>query len=173
MTSEATMASDREDLRLVDAQEAHREAAERDPRRCGFGYLAKEPTSGALASFVWFATPAELLEFLATVEVALLAFEERDATRLSVSVRRVFRATRDLVRIDRGALTAAFEGWCEIAWLGTFAELRDRGGPFATQLRADFRAALGIGGHGLPVADDELDRFVAYLASAAVGRDAG
>jgi len=167
------MASDRAGDCVLDAAEAHREAAERDPRRNGYGYLAREPSSGALASYVWFATPSQLLEFLATVEVALLAFDERDATRLSVSLRRVFRTTHDLARIDRNALSVAFEGWCEIAWLGTFAELRDRGGPFATQLRADFRADCGIGGHGLPVADDEIDRFVDYLANGAVGRDAG
>lgn len=167
------MASDRADDLAMVAREEHRVAAARDPRRHGFGYLAKEPSTGALASYVWFSTPGELLEFLASVEVALLAFDERDATRLTMSVRRVARTTHDLARIDRNALSAAFEGWCEIAWLGTFAELRDRGGPFATQLRADFRADCGIGGHGLPVADDEIDRFVDYLATGAVGRDAG
>jgi len=170
-SSGALMTSDRADLLRLDAPGAHREAATRDPRSHGFGYLAKEPASGALASFVWFATPAELVEFLATVEVELLSFDEPDATRLSVSVRRVFRGSRAFATIDRKALTAAFEGWCEIAWLGTFAELCDRGGPFATQIRADFRKQCALGGHGLPVADEELDRFVAFLATGAVGRD--
>lgn len=167
------MTSDRADLCRLDAPEAHREAAERDPRRHGFGYLAKEPASGALASFVWFATPAELIEFLATIEVALLSFDQRDTTRLSVSVRRAFRTTHDPARIDRKALTAAFEGWCEIVWIGTFAELRERGGPFAIQLRADFRTHCDLGGHGLPIDDAEFDRFVAYLATGAVGRGGG
>jgi hypothetical protein len=165
---EALMTSHRASGRLSTGSEAYRVSAARDPRTWGFGYLAAEPSTGAVGSFVWFATPAELFEFLATTEVALLQFDERDSTRLAVSVRRAIGTTRDVARIERAALSAAFEGWCEIAWLGTFAELCAKGGSFATQLRLDFRIDCGLGGHAGPIADDELDRFVAYLATGEV-----
>ena len=169
MSTEAVMKLDRVAGGQVSGSGAYREAAARDPRHHGFGYLAADPTSGALGSFVWFATPADLFEFLAATEVALLQFDERDATRLTVSVRRALGTTRDVTRVDRAALAAAFEGWCEIAWIGTFAELCDKGGPFAVQLRADFRIDCGLGTHPGPIDGDELDRFVAYLATGAVG----
>ena len=153
--------------RPIVGSDAYRAAASRDPRRHGFGYLAAEPASGAVGSFVWFATPSELFEFLATIEVALLQFDERDATRLTVSIRRAIGTCRDVTRLDRGAVSAAFEGWCEIQWLGTFAELCGKGGPFATQLRADFRRDCGLGAHAGPIDDDELESFVAYLSTGA------
>lgn len=145
------------------ALRAHEEAANRDPRAASCGYLAGDPATRAVGSFVWFRTPAEMLAFLAGSEIDLLCFEGDDVRRMAASVQRVLRGVTTLARVDREMLSACFEGWSEIVWLGSFAELRDRGGTFPTELRVAFRRARGTGEHAGPVADDEIDAFVAFL----------
>jgi hypothetical protein len=142
------------------------EAAARDPRRCGFGYLAGDPTTGAQSLFLWFRTRRELVDFLCTSEIALLQFEPGDADRMAASLRRIVGTAGDLARLDRSALSACFEGWCEILWIGTFADLCSRGGSVQTAVRAAFRTELGLGEHAGPIADDEVDAFVGYLRGA-------
>lgn len=143
----------------------YREAAERDPRRFAFGYLAGDPATGARATFVWFAAPGEMLEFLCTSEIALLQFDERDVTRMTASLRRAIGNTRDVSRLDRALLTAAFEGWCEIVWIGSFGDLCGKGGSFEKDFRAGFRARRRLGAHAGPITDDELDGFVTFVTT--------
>jgi hypothetical protein len=156
---------DGDDLALATAR--YGEATARDPRRCAFGYLAGDPGSGAIGSFVWFGTAPEMLEFLSTVEVRLLQFDDRESADIIASLERAIGTTLDVRRLDRHAISAAFDGWCEILWIGTFGDLCERGGAFQTSLRLGFRTADDLGEHGGPIADDELERFVAYLAAGA------
>jgi hypothetical protein len=113
-----------------DPERAYREAAGRDPRRFPLGYLASDPGTGAVGAFVWFATLGDLLGFLRTTEVDLLRLEPGEADAVVRWLDRTAGATRDVTRIDRDALSAAFAGWVEIAWLGTFGDLCERGGEF-------------------------------------------
>jgi len=152
---------------------AHATAAARDPHRSGFGYLAGDPASGAVGAFVWFATLAEMLDFLSTTEIALLRFEDQESVRIAASLGRAIGTTRDVTRLDRHALSEAFEGWSEILWIGTFADLCAKGGTLQTSLRASFRADLGFGEHAGPIADGELEQFVTYLTAAAPPADVG
>lgn len=147
------------------ALQAHDEAARRDPREAGFGYLAGDPATRALAAFVWFRSPAETFAFLAGAEVDLLRFEGDDARRIASSVQRVLRGVETIARVDREMLSACFEGWSEIVWLGTFADLCERGGAFPTDTRAAFRRERGTGEHAGPIAADEMEAFIAYLRS--------
>ena len=143
--------------------DAHRAASLRDPRRFPFGYLAGDPGTGALAPTVWFETADELIGFLLDTEVALLQFEEREAQRIAASLDRVIGTTRDPRRLDCSELSAAFEGWCEILWIGTFADLCTRGGRIQKSLRLAFRKDVRLGEHAGPIADDEIDDFVEWL----------
>ena len=149
-----------------DPVDAHRVASRRDPRRFPFGYLARDPDTGALSSMVWFATAEDMIAFLHETEVALLRFEPRDAQRIVASLGRVIGTTRDPRRLDCGQLSAAFEGWCEILWAGTFADLCMRGGSMQKSLRVAFRNDVGLGEHAGPIADDEVDEFVGWLCGA-------
>jgi hypothetical protein len=146
-----------------DLADAHRAASLRDPRSYPFGYLAGDPDSGALAPMVWFATADELIGFLRETEVALLQFEPQEAERILVSIDRVIGATRDPRRFDCGQLSAAFEGWCEILWAGTFADLCTRGGSMQKSLRLAFRRDVRLGEHAGPIADEEIGDFVDWL----------
>lgn len=157
------MDSDSTGERLARALRAYEEAAARDPRVAGCGYLAGDPATRAVGSFVWFATPAEMFDFLAGPEIDLLQFDDGDARRMALSVRRVLRGVESVARVDRDLLSACFEGWSEILWLGFFVDLRERGGSFPTGLRASFRRENGSGDHAAPIADDELGAFVAWL----------
>lgn len=159
MDSESSSTQDK----YARALRAYAEAARRDPRTAGCGYLAGDPATRAVGAFVWFATPAEMFAFLAGPEVDLLRFDGDDGRRMTVSVQRVLRGVGALARVDRDQLSACFEGWSEIVWLGSFGELCERGGTFATDTRAAFRRATGTGEHAGPIAADELDAFVAYL----------
>ena len=141
----------------------YREVAGRDPRRFGYGYLAGDPATGAPGPLLWFATPDELFAFLRSTEVDLLQFDDLDAQRLEASLGRAIGATRDLARVDRDALSAAFEGWNEILWIGMFADLCAKGGALNTGLRAAFRREHRLGEHAGPIGEDEMDAFVAYL----------
>ena len=147
----------------VRALRAYAEAAGRDPRDAGCGYLAGDPATRAVGAFVWFPTAAEMFAFLAGPEVDLLRFGGEDARRMAASVQRTVRGVTSLARVDRDLLSACFEGWSEIVWLGSFGELRERGGAFPTDTRAAFRRASGTGDHAGPIADDELDAFVTWL----------
>jgi hypothetical protein len=142
----------------------YRAVATRDPRLFGFGYLAGDPATGAPGPFLWFAGVEELLGFLRTTEVALLQFDDDEADRLAAQLERATGATRDLARIDRDALSAAFEGWNEILWIGTFGDLCAKGGATTTGLRAAFRRDAQLGEHAGPISDDECASFVAYLS---------
>lgn len=157
------MDSDSTGERFARASSAYVKAAARDPRVAGCGYLAADPATRAVGSFVWFATPGEMFDFLAGPEVDLLQFDDADSWRMAVSVRRVLRGVESVARVNRDLLSACFEGWTEIVWLGSFAELRERGGSFPTGLRASFRGENGSGNHAAPIADDEIDEFVAWL----------
>jgi hypothetical protein len=141
----------------------YREAAARDPRDFVYGYVAGDPATGAAGPFLWFATPEALLTFLRTVEVSLLGFDEDDAQRIAAALARVVASTRDLARIDRAALSAAFAGWSQILWIGTFPDLCSKGGAWSTGLRAAFRVEHGLGEHPGPIGDDEQMAFVGYL----------
>jgi len=152
---------------------AYRTAAERDPRRRGFGYLAGDPATGAPGAFLWFATVDELLAFMCTVEVDLLRFDSGESGRIAASLTRAIRRAGSLARIDRDELSAAFEGWCEILWIGTFADLCTRGGALATEVRAGFRAESDLDEHAGPIADEEMDLFVAHLTRMYLWRDTG
>lgn len=154
---------------LERATAEYRAAAARDPRRFCFGYLAGDPASGARAPFLWFATLEAMLDFLCRVEVRLLQFGEADATRIAGSLRREAARAQDVARLDRGGLSGSFEGWCEILWIGVFRDLRERGGPVPTSLRAAFRHGFGAGRDAGPIADGEMERFVEYLR--ALGSD--
>lgn len=143
--------------------DAHRTASLRDPRKFPFGYLAGDPGTGALAPTVWFATADELISFLLDTEVALLQFDERDASRIVTSLERAIGPTRELRRLDCGHLSDAFEGWCEILWVGTFADLCTRGGSMQKSLRLAFRKDVRLGEHAGPIGDEELDDFVEWL----------
>ena len=155
----------RPDAEHARAVQAHQTAARRDPRRFPFGYLAGDPSTGALGPLVWFASPDEMFDFLVGPEVYLLLFDERDTVRIRGSLRRAIGTTRDVGRLDRGALSDAFEGWSEIVWIGTFADLCSRGGDVPTRLRRAFRADRQLGDHAGPIGDDELEPFVAWIAS--------
>lgn len=144
---------------------AYVEATRRDPRQAGFGYLAGDPATGATGMFVWFATPDELLGFLQSVEIELLRFDEADARRVAGWLARAIGGTRNLKLLDREALSSAFEGWCEILWIGTFSELCEKGGPLITDVRLAFRRERDLGEHAGPIGDDETDAFVAFLRS--------
>jgi hypothetical protein len=147
------------------AMEAHQEAARRDPRQFPFGYLAGDPATGALGPLVWFKSPGELYDFLLGPEIYLLLFDEPDTLRIRASLRRAIGSTRDITRLDRDMLSAAFEGWSEIVWIGTFGDLCSRGGDMPTRIRRAFRSEHELGDHAGPIADDELDAFVAWLAA--------
>jgi hypothetical protein len=149
--------------RYARALRAYAEAAGRDPRQAGCGYLAGDPATQAVGALVWFPTTAEMFAFLAGPEVDLLRFGGDDTRRMAASVGRVVRGVASLARVDRDLLSACFEGWSEIVWLGSFADLCGRGGAFATDARAAFRRSSGTGEHAGPIADDELDAFVTYL----------
>lgn len=154
---------------LAAALHAFDAAARRDPRTAGCGYVAADPTTGALAPLLWFAEPSEMFTFLASTEVDLLRFEHADARRIAAAVAGVLRGVKSLARVDRARLSAAFEGWSEIVWLGSFAELCSKGGRFVTEVRIDFRRVHDLGEHAGPIADDELAAFVTYLGSAHSG----
>lgn len=156
-------AMDSDSTSQVGAQAEYQAAARRDPRRAGWGYVAADPASGAVGELLWFATPAELKAFLAGPEVELLGFDGAESRRIASSVRRVLRDSGALERVDRDLLSACFEGWTEILWLGSFAELRERGGPVATATRAEFRRRRGGGPDAAPITDDEVEDFVAFL----------
>jgi len=145
---------------------AYERAARRDPRIASFGYLAADPATGAVAPFLWFATFGEMLEFLQTAEVALLRFDEADRRRVTASLARAVAGRRSVGRLDRERLTAAFEGWSEVLWLGTFAELCATGGTLPTGVRAAFRRAHDLGEHAGPIGDGEIAAFVAFLRMA-------
>ncbi|MBY0274103.1 hypothetical protein K2Z84_02085 [Candidatus Binatia bacterium] len=150
----------------LDPADAHRAAALRDPRRHPIGYLAGDPGTGALAPTVWFATVEDLIAFLLDTEIALLRFDECDTTRIAGALRHEIGATRDPRRLDPGRLSAAFEGWCQILWVGTFADLCTRGGDVPKHLRLAFRSDTRLGEHAGPIADDEMDDFVEWLQNA-------
>lgn len=150
----------------TDPADVHRSASLRDPRSYPFGYLAGDPGTGALAPMVWFATADELIAFLREIEVALLQFDARDAERIVVSIDRVIGTTRDPRRFDCAQLSAAFEGWCEILWAGTFADLCMRGGSMQKTLRLAFRKDVRLGEHAGPIGDEEIDDFVEWLREA-------
>lgn len=141
----------------------HRAASLRDPRRFPYGYLAGDPGTGALAPTVWFATMDELIGFLLDTEVGLLQFEATESARIIASLDRAIGTTRDPRRLDCGQLTAAFEGWCEILWVGTFADLCTRGGATQKSLRLAFRNDVRLGEHAGPISDEEIDDFVEWL----------
>lgn len=149
-----------------DLADAHRAAALRDPRRYPVGYLAGDPGTGALAPMVWFATMDDLIDFLLDTEIALLQFDERDTARIASALGHEIGATRDPRRLDPGRLSAAFEGWCQILWLGTFADLCTRGGDVPKHLRLAFRNDTRLGEHAGPIGDDEMDDFVEWLQNA-------
>jgi hypothetical protein len=153
--------------------DAYRAAAQRDPRRHPYGYIAADPASGARGAFVWFATAAELFEFLCSTEVGLLQFDEAETRRITSSIERVLARTRDVARVARDHLSDAFEGWCEILWLGTFADLCSRGGDVQTSVRYAFRRARGLGEHAGPIAEEEIDDFVGFLAEIAGSDEEG
>lgn len=150
----------------VSPADAHRAASLRDPRRHPFGYLAADPDTGALAPTVWFATMEELIAFLVETEIALLQFEADDAARIAATLQREIGPTRDPRRLDTSRLSAAFEGWCEILWIGSFADLCTRGDAMPKRLRLAFRDDVRLGEHAGPIADDELDDFVEWLQNA-------
>lgn len=154
-----------EDAAYLRAVAAYRAAVSRDPRRFPWGYVAGDSSAGVLGSFLWFATPADLVAGLTRIEVDLLCFDERDAARIRRAVEQTCAATRDPGRIDLRALCTAFEGWTEIVWLGRFVELCERGGELTTGLRRAFRETCDLGEHAGPIAEDERDAFVAYLRS--------
>jgi hypothetical protein len=160
-----SMSSSGSDSTFAAAVAAYGEAARRDPRHAGFGYLAGDPATGATGMFVWFATPDELLGFLQSVEIELLRFDEADARRVAGWLARAIGSTRNLKLLDREALSSSFEGWCEILWIGTFSELCEQGGPLLTSVRRTFRRERGLGEHAGPIGDDETDAFVAFLRS--------
>lgn len=145
---------------------AYEEAARRDPRTAAFGYLAGDPATGAIAPVLWFASLPELLHFLQTSEVALLRFDDDDERRVKASLARAVAGRRSVAQIDRERVSAAFEGWSEVLWLGTFAELCEKGGTFPTGVRAAFRRAHGLGEHAGPVGEVEVAAFVAFLQAA-------
>jgi hypothetical protein len=158
---------------FLQAVAEYRAAAERDPRRFACGYLAGDPATGARGAFLWFATPDELFGFLRTVEVDLLQFGADEAARIVANVRRATGRSSNLARVDRDALSAAFEGWCEILWIGTFADLSARGGTFATDVRAHFRADNELDQHAGPISDAEMNPFVAHLRRLFLAREDG
>jgi len=163
--------NDLEDHRAyVAAVAAYEQAARRDPRTASFGYLAADPATGAVAPFLWFATLGEMLEFLQTAEVALLRFDDADRRRVTASLARAVAGRRSIGQLDRERLTAAFEGWSEVLWLGTFSELCEKGGTLPTGVRAAFRRANGLGEHAGPLGESDLAAFVAFL-HAALDRD--
>jgi len=143
----------------------YRQAVERDPRSFAFGYLAGDLHTGAYGAFLWFASADEMLDFLCTTEVALLQFDEQDATRIAASLRRAIGTTRDVARLDRHALSAALEGWSQILWIGRFVDLCEKGGSFEKSHRSEFRAVCGLGMHAGPIADDEIDAFIAFMTA--------
>lgn len=149
-----------------DPADAHRAAAQRDPRRYPVGYLAGDPGTGALAPTVWFTTMEELAAFLVDTEIALLQFDDGDAARIASALRHEIGATRDPRRLDPVRLSAAFEGWCQILWVGTFADLCTRGGDVQKHLRLAFRNDVRLGEHAGPIADEEMDDFVEWLQNA-------
>jgi len=157
------MESDSTSERLARALRAYEEAIARGPRVAACGYLAGDPATGAVGSFVWFPTREGMFECLAGPEVDLLQLDDDDASRMAVSVRRVLRDVGPVARVDLGRLSACYEGWSEILWLGGFVELRERGGSFSTGLRASFRRRNGGRDHAAPIAGDELDDFVRWL----------
>jgi len=161
------------DAALAAAFAVYRAAARRDPRVAPFGYLAGDPATGAGAPLVWFATPGELLGFLQDVEVALLQLDELETSRIRASLVRAIGGRRTLASIDLERLSASFEGWSAIHWLGSFAELCEKGGVASTSLRAEFRRASGLGDHAGPISEDEQDAFVAFLRSGLDDEDGG
>jgi len=144
-------------------------AARRDPRDAPFGYLAIDPTTGARGAFLWFASPTALVSALATIEVGLLGLDAGVAASVEHAARRGSPARG---RFDQVAITAAFQGWSEIAWIGSFYELCSQGGEFAVSLRAAFRERLVGRGHAGPVCDTEMEDFICYLVSLAGLTDA-
>jgi alkanesulfonate monooxygenase SsuD/methylene tetrahydromethanopterin reductase-like flavin-dependent oxidoreductase (luciferase family) len=104
------MVSDSTGERFARALRAYEEAAARDPRVAGCGYLAADPATRAVGSFLWFASPGEIFDFLAGPEVDLLQFDDGDTRRMAASVRRVLRGVESVARADRDLLLACFEG---------------------------------------------------------------
>lgn len=150
---------------LAATHQAYLAATKRDPRQAPFGYLAGDPSRGARGPFRWFRSPVELFEGIYEVEVDVLNLDERDAARIKTSILRAIGAGRHLLRVDCQALSAAFEGWSEILWVGTFNDLCAKGGEIPTSLRAACRAATATGTHGGPIDDGELPEFVRFLES--------
>jgi hypothetical protein len=152
-----------ETARYLGASAHYVNASRRDPRQHHFGYVAADPSTGARGPFLWFASPQEMFDFLCTVEVALLQFDEATSTRMSTSLRRALAAVRGLARVDVAELTAAFEGWNEILWMGTIHDLCERGSPLAREARVAFRQESGRAAHALPIAGEEMDGFVRWV----------
>lgn len=151
--------------RYLGASAHYANAARRDPRRYPFGYVAADLATGARGPFLWFSSPRELFDFLCTVEVTLLQFDAEESARISASLRRTLDGLQTVERVDTGELTAAFEGWNEILWIGTLYEFCERGGELGREARVTFRTESGRGAHALPIADDELDGFVELLTA--------
>lgn len=114
------------------------EVAGRDPREFPLGYLAADGATGAIAPFLWFRDQGELLRFVATTELGLL----RLTPPVHVDVTRALaKLVRRQHRLDRlaAALTAAFDGWTEILWVGSFADLCGAADDVPAATRAELR----------------------------------
>ncbi len=122
---------------FAEAASAHAEAAARDPHLFPVGYLSGDPATRAVGRLVWFASPQALLEFLCTVEVALLQLDASEAQEIHRAL--AVAGVHGSDPLVAASLTEAFRGWNEILWLGRFDDLRRGEEEVARDLRAEFR----------------------------------
>ncbi len=97
-------------------------ASRRDPREFPVGYLAADGATGAIAPFLWFRDQGELLRFVATTELGLLRLTPAAHVDVTRALAALVRRERPLDRLAL-ALSTAFDGWTEILWVGSFADL--------------------------------------------------
>jgi len=138
------------------------EAARRDPRAFPVGYLAADGTTGAIAPFLWFPDQGELLRFVATTELGLLRLTPPAHVDVTRALASILRRPRALDRLA-SALSAAFDGWTEVLWAGTFADLCSAPDGVPAALRAELRWTRDGTEVDAALAPHEVPELVALL----------
>lgn len=146
-------------------------AMRRDPRESPWGVLlGGEFLHEGTEVFMWFASAHDLVGHLLDVEPRLLASlaagDDIEAYRDRIRIPLEQVLTHGLSEEARAAFNAASEGFMVVQWWGRFQELALGESEVSRDLLSWFRAAAGAGAQPVaPLADEELDGFVAFLRS--------
>ena len=156
---------------MEEALRAGEAALQRDPREACFGLLASgEFLHEGAEVFMWFDSVEDLVTHLLDVEPMLLA-GLADGPDIE-SYRERIRPPLDQVLLHgcqesaRIAFNDAAEGYMLIDWWGQFSELAAAQSPTSRDLLTWFREPDDSDGQEVaPLADHELEAFVAFLRS--------